>query len=196
MTISNASENAYVVSNVHAGSGAATSNTGGVRHQANPAIILNDENGLQQPIRYSAEQYPSYMTIAAGQLQNSQVSRMSSSSSRGRYTSLHRGHTYETIGNSQEGVAERKSQNGFSKCATATILIILILILVVAMATLAIATFTAWFLISELKELKESLWRLESRNSTELVIEPDQLPETQVIKALFSCIIDLCYNRQ
>ena len=156
------SENHYVISNIHTASGVTM--TDGIERPVTPTIILNDENGLQQPI---LEQYPSYMTIAAGQSQGSQTSRMSSRSGRERYTSLHRGHTYESIGNpGQVGVAKTKHQGGLGKCACAIITITLMLTLVVALTTLAITTFTVWYLINELKDIKESLGRLDVNNCT------------------------------
>ena len=189
---SNASENPYVISNIHAGIGTVTSNTGGIQ-QTNPDIILNDENGLQQPIIYSAEQYRSYMAIASSQLQHRQGSRMSS---RDRYTSLHHGHTYESIGNQLPGVENKKNQSGLSKCANITIVVTLIIILVVALATLAISMFTMWYLVTELKDIKESLEKLESRNcTTETILEPGQVPSTQVINTIVKQIIDTLYNR-
>lgn len=191
---SNASENHYVISNVHTASGVMTSNTDGLQHQANPTIILNDENGLQQPILNSAEQYPSYMTIAYGQ---SQTSRMSSGSGRQPYTSLQHGHTYESIGNPAIGAAKLKHEGGLGRCISVTIIITLGLILMVALATLGITTFTMWYIINELKDIKGSLGKLEAKNCTvESVIDPGQLPPTQVfVNTLLNYIMNALYSR-
>ena len=191
------SENHYVISNIHTASGVMTSNTGGLQRQANPTIVLNDENGLQQPIVNSAEQYPSYMTIANGQSQNSQTSRMSSGSGRQRYTSLQRGHTYESIGNPPIDAAKMKHQGGLGRCTKVTIVSTLVLILVVTLATLAITTFTMWYLINELKDIKGSLGKLEANNCTvKLDMEPGQLPPTQaIINFPLKYIMDAIYSR-
>lgn len=191
------SENHYVISNIHTASGAMTSNTGGLQHQANPTIVLNDENGLQQPIVNSAEQYPSYMTIANGQSRSSQTSRMSSGSGRQRYMSLQHGHTYESIGNPPIGAAKMKHQGGLGRCTKVTIISALVLILVVALATLAITIFTMWYLINELKDIKASLGKLHANNCTvESEMEPGQVPHTQaIINTLLKDIMDAIYIR-
>lgn len=191
------SENHYVISNIHTASGVMISNMGGLQHQANPTIVLNNKNGLHQPILNTAEQYQSYMTIANGQSQSSQTSRMSSGSERQRYTSLQRGHTYESIGNPPIGAAKMKHQGGLGRCINVTLISTLVLILVVALATLAITVFTMWYLINELKDIKGSLGKLEANNCTvELEMEPGQLPPTQVIiNTLLKYIIDAIYSK-
>ena len=181
------SENQYVISNIHTASGGVANTTGGIQHQLNPAIILNDENGVEQPINNSAYGHPTYMAIATHQAQDNQTLRTSSESRRDRYTSLHRGHTYESIGNPQSGDThgQTKKQNGASRCANVTMIVLLMLILVVTVATLAIVTFTMWYLFNEVKDIKDSLGKLESRNCTiESVIQPDELLYSQVIKSI------------
>ena len=193
------SENQYVISNIHTASGGVASTMGGIQHQLNPAIILNDENGVEQPIINSAYGYPTYMAIATRQAQGSQSTlRTSSESRRNRYTSLHHGHTYESIGNPQFGDAhgQTKKQNGASRCASVTIIVLLMLILIVAVATLAIVTFTMWYLFNEVKDIKDSLGKLESRNcTTESVIQPDELMCSQVINNLSKYIVNIIYER-
>ena len=182
------SEKSYVISNIFTprmSSGATIRPTRGTPHQANPAIILNDENGVEQAIVSSAEQYPTYMTIAINQSQSgSQTSRTSSRSRRGQYTSLHHSHTYESIGNTQVGAAQIK-QSDVSKCTGVTIITVLIITLVVALATLAIATFTVWYLINEVKDIKDLLGKFEGWNCTvESVIESGELPTSEIISTL------------
>ena len=188
------SENQYVISNIHTASGAVAGTTGDIQHQSNPAIILNDENGVEQPIINTAEQYPTYMAIATHQSQGSQAS---SGSRRARYTSLHHGHTYESIGNPAQFVgAQMNQQNGVGKCVRATMIVLLMLILLVAVATLAIATFTMWYLFNEVNDIKDLLGRLESRNcTTESAIHPDELMNSQVVNTLSKYIVNAIYER-
>lgn len=179
------SENQYVISNIYPASGAVASITGAIQ---NPAIILNDENGVERPIINSAYGHPTYMSIATHQAQDSQTPRTSSESRRERYTSLHHGHTYESIGNPQSGDAHgQKQQNGVSRCASVTIITLLILMLIIAVAILATVTFTMWYLINEVKDIGDVLGKLQNRNcTTESVMQPDELPVlySQVINKL------------
>lgn len=189
------SENQYVISNIHTASGTVASTTGGIQGQLNPAIILNDENGVEQPIINSAVGHPTYMAIANHQSQSSQTS---SESRRDGYTSLHHGHTYESIGAPQFGDAngQTKQHNGVGRCASVTMIVLLMLILIVAVATLAIATFTMWYLFNEVKDIKDSLGKLESRNcTTESVSQLDELMYSQVIHKLSKYIVNAVYER-
>lgn len=192
------SENQYVISNIHTASGAVSSTAGGIQQPLNPAIILNDENGVEQPIINPAVGHPTYMAIATHQSQGSQRMRASSESRRDQYTSLHHGHTYESIGNPQfdEAHGQTKQRNGVSRCVGVTMIILLTLVLIVAVATLAIATFTMWYLFNEVKDIKDTLGKLESRNcTTESVIQPDELMYSQVISTLSKYIVNAVYER-
>lgn len=189
------SENQYVISNIHTASGAVANTTGAIQH---PAIILNDGNRVEQPIINSTYGHSTYTAIDTHQAQDSQMLRTSSESRRDGYTSLHHDHTYESIGNPHFGDAhgQKKQQKGVSRCASVIIIVLLMLILIVALVTLAIVTFTMWYLFSEVKDIKNSLGKLESRNcTTESVIQPDELMHSQVLNKLLNYIINAIYER-
>ena len=134
-----------------------SNNTGGYRHQLNPAIlIVNEDNEVEQLTGGSTDHQPSYMTIAAGQSQTSRSSKMSSRSSGHKYTSLRRDHTYESIGNPHVDNVKAKT-NTVSISVTVATVAILLLLLVLATATLTIATFTVWYLINEVNEMNTKL---------------------------------------
>ena len=133
------------------------SNTGGYRHQLNPAIlIVNEDNEVEQLNGGSMDHQPSYMTITAGQSHNGRPSKISSRSSGHKYTSLRRDHTYESIGNPHVDNVKVKT-NTVSKCVLVATVAILLLLLVLAIAILAIAAFTVWYLINEVNEINTKL---------------------------------------
>ena len=133
-----------------------SSNTGGYRHQLNPAIlIVNEDNEVEQLTGGSMDHQPSYMTIVAGQSQTSRSSKMSSRSSGHKYTSLKRDHTYESIGIPHVDNVKAKTST-VSKCVLVTTVATLLL-LVLAIATLAIVAFTVWYLINEVNEMNTKL---------------------------------------